>query len=333
MIRRQTLAAGAALALVAAAPAAAPEAGPVHLFGEGTISTAGNEFGGTMMPDGREIYFSVSVPRSYMYAIFSSTKVGGHWTRPRLAPFSGHGRDFDPVISPDGRSMVFISDRPTMPGEAKHDYDVWMVERTSGGSWTEPHHLGPPVNSAKAAGERGFSHNEWSASIAADGSLYVASDTYEPGGQMRLYRLAFQHGRYLKPVNLGAAINGGGLENGEANLAPDGSFMLFSSHEREGGHGGWDIYISRRAADGTWGPAENLGPEVNSEARDYSPRIEPDGHTILFTSERNFTTGRTTALDWVRLQQGLAGIQNGNGNIYEVDLCALRLKSLRCPAT
>lgn len=312
--------------------AAERKPGEPRLFAPGVISGPGNEFGGSMTPDGLEVYFSRSVPRSYMYAIFVSHKVDGTWRPPQVVSFSGRGRDFDPVLSPDGRTMVFISDRPVRPGEPKRDYDVWMTHRAPDGSWEEPRNAGEPVNSARPAGKlMEWSANEWFASLAADGTLYVAADGYEPDGRMQIYSLPLVEGRYGPPRNLGPEINGGGFENGEPIVAPDQSFLLFASHERKGGFGGWDIYISRRAPGGSWEEPENLGPLVNGPARDYSARLEPDGHTILFTSERNFSTGRTTPLSWADLSSGLASDQNGDGNLYEVDLCALQLRSFKCP--
>jgi len=300
------------------------------MLAPGVISTPGNEFSGAMTPDVASIYFSRSVPRSYMYAIFVSHKKHGAWGKPKLAPFSGHGRDFDAVISPNGQHMVFISDRPVVQGKEKHDYDVWMVERTPSSGWSEPTHPGLPVNTEKAADDRGFNANEWFASITDDGTLYVASDGYESGGKMQIYRLRLVDGTYQKPENVGSAINGEGYANGEPIVSPDGTFMLFASLARKDGFGNWDIYISRKQPDGTWGTAENLGPAVNTSARDYSPRLEPDGHTLIFTSERNFTSGRTTPVTWPELKDGALGLLNGNGNLYEIDLCALKLKSFSC---
>ena len=73
-------------------------------------------------PDGRELYYSSGVAPYYMETIFFSRRLpNGRWGPPRLAPFSGRNHDFDPNFSPDGRRMVFISDRPTRPGEVKRE--------------------------------------------------------------------------------------------------------------------------------------------------------------------------------------------------------------------
>jgi hypothetical protein len=307
------------------APAWADDAGPVMLA-PGIISSDGNEFGGTMSPDGNEIYFSRSVPRSYMYAIYMSRKVDGRWREPELVPFSGHGRDFDPVMAPDGKRMVFVSDRPVTPGKPKLDYDIWMVERASDGRWGVPHNVGAPINTALPEHFEQDEGNEWFASLAADGTLYFATDGHEPKGRHQIHRSRLVNGRYQAPENLGPVINAD-PEDGEPIIAPNQSFLLFAANSAKDGYGDWDIYISHAQADGSWSKPENLGPLVNTPARDYSPRLMPDGHTLIFTSERHFAAKLDHALTFAELKAGLTGLTNGLGNIYQIDLRTLHLKT------
>jgi len=309
-------------------PALADESVPkAQMLAPGVISTDGNEFGGTMTPDGTEIYFTRSVPLSYMYAIYRSRKVDGRWTRPELVPFSGHGRDFDANISPDGRRLVFTSDRQVHPDVPRTGaYKLWYVDRMPDGKWSEPRPFDAPINRdvLKASMHEG---NEWFGSLASDGTLYFASDRNNT--TMSIYRARFANGSYQQPELLPDTITAGAI-TGEPMIAPDQSFLLFSAlgkKENVGPRKNWDIYISRRAPDGSWLTAENLGPAVNTPQRDYSPRLEPDGHTLIFTSERYFGTHLDHPLNWHELLTDLASLQNGEGNIYEIDLRALHLTS------
>src|SRR5207247_587646 len=74
--------------------------------------TGANECSGALSPDGRELYFSRSVPQSYAYAIVVARFQNGTWTTPEVAPFSGRYRDFDADLYPGGRRLYFVSDRP-----------------------------------------------------------------------------------------------------------------------------------------------------------------------------------------------------------------------------
>lgn len=314
--------------LLAAAIAAATAATTPEMLAPGTISTEANEFGGTISPDGREIYFSVSVQHSYMYAIYYSRKDNsGHWGRPMLAPWSGRGRDFDPVFAPDGRSLLFISDRPER-NEDKRDYDIWRVERGKDGRWSAPIRYGPPINTVAASLEDQRGTEEF-ASIAADSTIYFAGDRRGGKPGMAIWKAKLVNGKYEEPQLLPDLINSGAFV-GEPVIAPDQSFLLFSAFGLPGGLGNWDIYISMAGPDGSWLPPQNLGPLVNTPERDYSPRLAPDGHTLVFTSERFFADdGRK--LDWTTIQRGLSSLRNGQGNIYTVDLRQLGLKSFDKP--
>lgn len=43
--------------------------------------------------------------------------------------------------------------------------------------------------------------------------------------------------------------------------------------------------MSTLGDDGYWGPAQNLGPEINTPGEDNSPFIHPDGNTLYFASD------------------------------------------------
>jgi len=61
--------------------------------------------------------------------------------------------------------------------------------------------------------------------------------------------------------------------------------QLYLYSNREGGYGGFDIYVSHRTADG-WSPPHNLGLSVNSPAHEYDPAITTDGRKLFFASNR-----------------------------------------------
>src|SRR5690348_964974 len=153
-----------------------------QIFGEGVISTSDDEFGGSFTPDGDTVYFSKSAPHSYRYAMMESHRVRGRWSTPTVLPFSGRYSDSDPTLSPDGTKMLWSSDRPARLGTIKHDYDIWMVERTATGAWGAPRRLPAPINSDA---------NEYAASMTADGAIYFSSAR---DGAIQAFRSRFVNG-------------------------------------------------------------------------------------------------------------------------------------------
>ncbi len=62
---------------------------------------------------------------------------------------------------------------------------------------------------------------------------------------------------------------------------------LYFASDRPGGAGGLDIYVSRRASiNDPWGPPQRLGAPINTEGNDHCAYVTPDGHTMIFVSNR-----------------------------------------------
>jgi Tol biopolymer transport system component len=304
------LAAGALGAIGSAgAPTAPPAASFPELVGEGVISTPDDELGATTSPDGKTLYFERSVPPHYLYVLYESHLVNGEWGPPEVLPFSGRYRDTDPVLSPDGRTMLWASDRP-VNGVDTHHFFIWQVSRSEDGrGWSEPRILEGPVND-------GF--NQVFCSVAANGNLYFASS--RKGAGYDLYRSRLADGRY-QPAEELTDLNDPSIWSFEATIAPDESYLLIGSFGRQPSYGSSDLYVSFRRGDG-WTAPRNLGPAVNSPARDYSPRISGDGKWMLYTSERldRAPSLPFDAAGFLRLSRG---IFNTLGNVYRVPLASV----------
>ena len=79
----------------------------------------------------------------------------------------------------------------------------------------------------------------------------------------------------VKPVHVA------GEESRMMFLSVSRSGNLYFSSNRKGGWGGFDLYKSDIAPDGSLRP-ENLGPDVNSEANEFHAFIAPDESFLIF---------------------------------------------------
>ena len=288
----------------------APTDSAARIIGEGTISTAANEFSGSLSPDGRELYFSRSVPRSYFYAILVSRFEHGAWTTPEIAPFSGRWRDFDAAFYPGGRRLYFVSDRP-IDGLRPTVYHFWYVDRRGDGSWGEPQLAPAPLNGKASS---------WTISFAADSTAYFASQGDEPSGPGTLYRSRLVNGAYGVSERLPPEVNFPNAFMTEPYVSSDQRFLLYSASF--GGVDGYDVYVSYNV-NGKWAQGERLNALVNTDTRDYSARLTPDERAIVFTSERHFATGGVARpVTYAELVAHANSILNGHGNIYSVPLHA-----------
>ena len=93
----------------------------------------------------------------------------------------------------------------------------------------------------------------------------------------------------LSPTELPEPINSEYFEP-SCFTSQDGNTIYFSSN-RPGGFGGLDLYRSTKINDTTWGPAENLGVEINTIFDEDAPYISPSGKTLYFSSRGHLGIG------------------------------------------
>ena len=145
----------------------------------------------------------------------------------------------------------------------------------------EPTNLGPPVST---------SYGEGVTYITVDGLEMYFDYLNRPGGyggwDIWVSTRETIDNIWGAPVNLGPPVNTG-RHDCCLIISSDGLELYFSSYNRSGGYGNYDIWLSRRATkNDPWTQSENLGPTVNTSAYDCSPRISDDGLELYFSSNR-----------------------------------------------
>lgn len=278
------------------------------------INTEAEEAHTNISADGLTLYFSSSdrSPNHEKKDIWVSrrAKTDDEWGEPEnLGPIvNSSANDADPVISADGLTLFFGSDREGGSGL----YDIWMTTREIIDSeWSTPVNLGPKVNSS--AGES-------SAHPSADGlSLFFHS--YRSGGQgnrdLWVTTRPTTDDEWGIPTNLGPTINGPDLEI-NPSISTDGLWLFFSSNRPGGYNGIMELYVTMRPTiNDPWGTPVNLGPVIN-EAPVGAPFISFDGRTLHFTSSRDggFGSGDLWQVPIIPIID-----LNGDGIINSVDIC------------
>ncbi len=242
-----------------------------ELFAPGIVSTCTQHGSVYFSPDGREAYFSRMLPRPSV--IMHTREKDGRWTPPRVVC-----EGLTPGLAPDGRTVLFST------------WDLWRMSRTSSG-WTDPEKLGPSIN---------FQKRQDTPYAAADGTLYFCSMLGERDG---IYRAEFVDGTYGVPERLEYGISS---EHSDFSpyIAPDESYLVFASTRP--GYGITDLYVSFKNDDGSWTAPKNMGPTINTEAKEAFPFVSFDGKHLFFMSNRVSELNRSR-------------IPDGAGNVYWVD--------------
>ncbi|HJU40559.1 MAG TPA: hypothetical protein VJ724_13365 [Tahibacter sp.] len=301
--------------------AASPYGSPIPLptpvpFAPGIVSTGLSDGPPTFSPDGRNLYFLRNSPDGRYWTVVVSAFRDGRWQPPEVAPFSGRYNDADPTFSRDGRTLWLASNRPAH-GRAHSDTDIFVAHRT-GDAWGEFARVDAVSSPA----------DEYFPIVADSGTIYFASERDGGKGGTDVWRARRVGDGYAPPENL-TALNTRGNEI-EALAAPDESYVILASDGRPDTRGKYDLYVSWQC-DGQWGEPRNLGDGINSDAKDYAPKLSPDGRYLFFTSNRSTfgePAGRT--LTTAELARRLDAPGNGLNDVYQVDVDALQLVS-PCP--
>jgi Tol biopolymer transport system component len=299
--------AGVALAVSWAAGARAATEGPApEIFAPGVISGPANDGAPSFTPDGKTLFFTRSGAGAG--AILESHFVDGSWTTPTIAPFSGEWNDQHAAVSPTGKFLVFVTTRP-VAGQSKRVANLWRVDRTADG-WGTPTHLPDAVN---------IGPQIFKPSVAADGSIYFLS--IGDNRTFALYRSRFAGGAYMPAERL--PFNTDQTADVDPEIAPNQSFLLFSSSGRRPGDSHEHLYIVFNTR-GTWGDVQPLryaGDDDNGSSNDNEPDLGPGARVLYFDSDRTLPIKfpRTPQ----QAQEDLARINawdNGNTNVWTLPL-------------
>ena len=275
------------------------------IFGEDFVSRNTQELNAAFSPDGKELFFTLSdIRRTHYVLCHALMKEDSTWTKPQVASFAGKYSDADPMFSPDGQTLYFISRRPYSGTEEQDNFDIWKVSKTGSG-WGEPEALPESINDE---------FNQYYVSITNTGNIYYASRKSKDES-FDIFKASKTADGYLAE-RLGAPINTENSE-GDVYVAPDESYMIFVGR-REDSYGSGDLYISYNET-GEWTEPQNLGPEINSPYFDYCPIVSFDGKYFFYTSYRaEKLEPSNTQKSIEEVEEIIGGITNGMGNIYWV---------------
>ena len=203
------------------------------------INTDRNEGAQSLSVDGRVMYFT-ACNREDGYGscdIYVAVREGDRWRTPvNLGPPINTGVwEAQPSISPDGRTLYFVSNRSGGYG----NMDIWKSVQNVHGIWTEPVNLGEKINT---------NEDEMSPFIHPDNqTLYFSSKGHIGMGGFDIYKSTKdQDGNWTTPVNLGYPINTHYDEVGLI-VSTGGERAYFSSDRLEGS--GKDIFMFDLHAD------------------------------------------------------------------------------------
>lgn len=176
--------------------------------------------------------------------------------------------EYFPTITADGETLIFTR-------QVNGNEDFW-TSQFKNNSWNLATPLSIKINTPR--------YNEGAQTITPDGKYLFFTGCNRPDGLGRcdIYVSHREGNDWGEPYNVGKPVNSEFWESQPA-ISPDGRTLYFISN-RPGGFGGYDIWRSTITDDAKWGPAENLGPEINTPYDENTPFLHADGRTLYFSS-------------------------------------------------
>ena len=188
--------------------------------------------------DGTTMYFTrnnyingkkgTNTDKTVLLKVYKATLINNKWQSVEALPFNSDNYNCaHPVLSPDQKTLYFVSDMPGTLGQS----DLFKVEIKDDGSFGTPVNLGPEINTE---GRETFPY------IDQNNVLYFATDGRPGLGGLDVFAAQQDaNGNYKYVQNLGEPIN---------STADDFAFAIkndsigFITSNREGGLGNDDIY-------------------------------------------------------------------------------------------
>jgi hypothetical protein len=245
------------------------------IFEPGKISKDG-AFGLTISPDASMALWVLSNGKRDSLRIMQSKKENGQWGKPKYASFTsptGEWKDIDPMFSPDGKLLLFQSNRNAGRSADRKDFDIWAVALTDTG-WANPYRLEGAINSEAS---------ESYASVTNDGSIYFMKENDNKTGLSDIYYSIFKNGVYQAPQNIGWPINTNDRESNPF-ISPNGKYILYFSSSNKG-LGEVDLYISFKKKN-KWTTPKNLGSPINSGIAEFCPFVHIKEKKLYFTRQQ-----------------------------------------------
>jgi peptidoglycan-associated lipoprotein len=199
----------------------------------------------------------------------------------RMDKFNSRRSEFSPMLSGDKYDQLYFASSRTKDKDATinpitgmNNNNFFLVKQDENGNWLNPEELEGEVNTE---------FDEGTPSFTADGSnMYYTYCAQDPEGPRtsEIYVSARSNASWGKGSRV-EIVKDSVTALGHPAVSPDGKYLYFVS-DAIGGYGGKDIFRARMLGN-SFGPMENLGPQINTPGDEMFPYAR-DSVTLYFAS-------------------------------------------------
>lgn len=193
-----------------------------------TINSNLHEASISLSPDGQKLYVYKD-NQKYSGDIFETTKKNGVWLEPKPLAINSEFWEGHAAISPNGKFMIFSSERPGSLGFR----DLYSANLLEDGTWGNVKNLGPTINTP---------YNDDAPFIHSDGVTFNFSSKGHSsiGGYDIFESKILNDTAFSEPRNIGYPIN---TTADDIFFYVSGAGNAYYASARKGGYGQSDLYI------------------------------------------------------------------------------------------
>ncbi|MDZ4725156.1 MAG: OmpA family protein [Leptospira sp.] len=243
---------------------------------KGKVNTSFQEFGPSLSPDAKTLYFySKRSAKGYTEIFRSELESDGQWSFPEeVNELNSDFDDQSPFVSRDGKTILLSSNRDGSVevqlenGKIGISRDIY-ISNWNGKIWSTPTALPKNINTEDI---------EENPHLLGDTLLFTRYPFGKPD-LAKIYISKRNGNNWSEPKLLPAPIN-----DNYATIAAaynDEGTLLFFASNRPGGYGGFDIYMMKVNSD-VFSDLENLGDDINSASDEGYIIYQQVKKTFLF---------------------------------------------------
>jgi len=180
--------------------------------------------------------------------------------------------EINPVSNSSGNVLIYTS--------LQRFYNAILFSEFKDSSWSTPTNLNAQLFADGPISTVGISEN---------GKSVVLSRNDNDDFNLYLSKFDSIKKTWSQLEKLPKEINGRSWET-FGSLSKSGDTLYFSSN-KDGGFGGFDLYMSVKAPTGLWSNPTNLGSEINTSLDESAPFITNQGKKLFFSSRGHTTMG------------------------------------------
>lgn len=199
---------------------------------------------------------------------------------PTVLKFNSPYNDFAPAVK-DSSTLVITSGKLSSNRQSIDERygegftDNYYYEKV-GNTWTDKTKLVFSITNTK--------YNEGSGCFNSKGDKYYYTVCGQDGPQCKIFVTSFMNGKWTEPIALNSNINYKAYESRHPAISHGGDTLVFAS-TRNGGQGKFDLWMSVNSGNEEWGPAMNLGSNINTKLNELSPSFTAYQNVLFFSSD------------------------------------------------